>query len=96
MERPDLHELSRHARALAEAVNDDLLAALDAGYSAALGDYDVDTDTELDPGSGDEPLLFEKAKTKAADARFALTEIVDLLATQQGLRDFADSGAVEA
>jgi hypothetical protein len=95
MER-DLHEIARHARTIREAIDNDLLDELEAGEQAALGAYDEETDTEIVPANGDDDALWEQAKKEAARARLALGNLEATLATIQGYRDFAESGAVEA
>lgn len=89
--RPDLAELATRARTLADAV-DEFRGVIDEAYTAALGEHDPETDEAIVEPSGDQPELYEQATKRAGDARFALTQIIDILATQEGYRHFDDAG----
>lgn len=91
MDRPDLAEMASRARTLADAV-DEFREAIDEAYTAALGEHDSETDEPIVEPSGDDPELYEQATKRAGNARFELSQILEILATQQGYRHFEDAG----
>lgn len=90
-DRTDLADLATRAKTLAEALSEFSEVLVDA-YNAALGEEDPETHEETVPGNGDDPKYFETAKEKVSRARLEMNGIIDLLATQQGYRDFEDQG----
>jgi hypothetical protein len=91
MERTDLAELATRGRTLADAIRE-YQNTLEEAFDAALGEEDDDTGEEITPGNGDDFELLREAVDKAAKARFNLHEVIGILATQQGYRDFEDQG----
>jgi hypothetical protein len=93
--KQELRTLAAETRAIVERI-DGLRSQLCAASEQALGRWDEVTDTQLEPGNGDDFELFEKAKDRCREASSRLGVAVSLLAQVQGWRDFAESGAVPA
>lgn len=91
MDRPDLAALAAEVKDIESRISS-LTGTLDEAFTASLGEYDEEAEQETVPGNGDVYELYESAKKKAGEARFAISQVTDLLATQQGYRDFAQEG----
>lgn len=90
-DRPDLAHLAARARTLVDALNE-YAETLAEASEAALGECDPETEEETVPGNGDTVEFYDQARKKVVDVRLGMTGVIDLLATQQGYREFEAQG----
>jgi hypothetical protein len=93
---PDLHALAGECERLYDELGD-LDKKLEAALNAAYGEIDETTQDAIEgTASGDNEEYVRKADEAVWAARTRLAAAQEHLATVQGFREFAKSGAVSA